>query len=137
MKFTFSIPGEPKGKGRPRFTRSGQTYTPKATRDYEKLVAQTYKAEHGYWYGREMIAVRIVAYFGIPKSMSMKRRTDMIGTHPTKRPDADNIVKAVLDGLNSVAYEDDCQVYSISITKLYGLDPHVLVTISDEVEDWT
>ena len=34
----FTIEGLPKGKGRPRFTRSGHTYTPDTTRKYEALV---------------------------------------------------------------------------------------------------
>ena len=31
----IEIAGEPRGKGRPRFARSGHTYTPAATRAYE------------------------------------------------------------------------------------------------------
>jgi len=37
-RITFAIPGKPVPKGRPRVTRSGRVYTPKATRDYESLV---------------------------------------------------------------------------------------------------
>ena len=37
---TFEVVGEPKGKGRPRFTRSGHTYTPQATKDYERHISQ-------------------------------------------------------------------------------------------------
>ena len=29
---------------------------------------------------------------------------------PTKRPDLDNIAKAVLDALNGLAYQDDSQI---------------------------
>lgn len=39
---TVIIECEPKGKGRPRFKIVGghvQTYTPKETREYEKLIA--------------------------------------------------------------------------------------------------
>ena len=32
----FTIEGEPKGKGRPRFTRGGHAYTPKETVEYEE-----------------------------------------------------------------------------------------------------
>ena len=41
MKFT--IPGEPTGKGRPRMTRTGHTYTPEKTVNYEALVKMAYK----------------------------------------------------------------------------------------------
>lgn len=33
--------------------------------------------------------------------------------HPIKRPDLDNIVKLVMDGLNGVAFHDDSQVIEI------------------------
>ena len=35
----FFVPGKPVGKGRPRFTRSGNTFTPEKTRAYEAAVA--------------------------------------------------------------------------------------------------
>lgn len=35
---SFTIEGVPVPKGRPRFTRSGHTYTPDTTRKYEALV---------------------------------------------------------------------------------------------------
>ena len=38
----FTIPGPPQGKGRPRFTKSGHTYTPAKTAEYEKLVQAEY-----------------------------------------------------------------------------------------------
>lgn len=34
---------------------------------------------------------------------------------PTKKPDIDNIVKAVLDALNEVAYRDDTQVVELQV----------------------
>lgn len=38
---SFSVPGEPVGKGRPRFTRTGHPYTPGKTGSYESLVRLT------------------------------------------------------------------------------------------------
>ena len=38
--FLCRINGRPKGKGRPRFNKSGRAYTPKATREYEKAVRE-------------------------------------------------------------------------------------------------
>ena len=133
--FTFSVPGEPAGKQRPRFMRSGHVYTPKKTHDYEMLVAQTYKAQHGKWYGTQPIRLKVVAYFEPPKSMSKKRKVQILSFHPTKRPDMDNIVKIVMDGLNGIAYKDDCQVWKVEAEKLYGLDGHVVVSLeADEPE---
>lgn len=43
MTIEFTIPGVPQGKERPRFTQNSATYTPKKTKDYEKLVAWAYQ----------------------------------------------------------------------------------------------
>ena len=34
----LTIPGEPVGKGRPRFTKNGHSFTPEKTVNYENLV---------------------------------------------------------------------------------------------------
>ena len=41
---------------------------------------------------------------------------------PTVKPDIDNIVKIVLDGLNGVAFTDDKQVIEIQAQKCYVFD---------------
>lgn len=43
------------------------------------------------------------------------------GTGPhDRRPDLDNIIKSVKDGLNGVAYHDDSQVWRVTATKVWG-----------------
>lgn len=42
---TFFVPGRPRGKGRPRFTRTGHAYTDEATRDYEAHIRWHYKSQ--------------------------------------------------------------------------------------------
>jgi Holliday junction resolvase RusA-like endonuclease len=39
---------------------------------------------------------------------------------PTSTPDIDNLIKFYLDAMNSIAYEDDRQIVSISAGKLYA-----------------
>ena len=48
---------------------------------------------------------------------------------PTKKPDLDNVLKAVLDGLNGIAFVDDSQVVAITVRKKYTLTPSVAVAI--------
>ena len=48
---------------------------------------------------------------------------------PTKKPDIDNIIKAVLDALNGVAYKDDTQVVQVMATKKYRDKAFVEVAI--------
>ena len=50
---------------------------------------------------------------------------------PTTKPDIDNVIKAVLDGLNGVAYADDSQVVALSASKCYSDDPRVVVIVED------
>lgn len=49
----------------------------------------------------------------------MQRAKSNKRQHATTKPDIDNIIKAVLDGLNGVAFKDDKQVTSIKATKFY------------------
>lgn len=48
----------------------------------------------------------------------------------TKKPDSDNIIKIVLDGLNKVAYHDDAQICKLSFEKKYSEIPRVEVKIN-------
>lgn len=131
----FTIPGEPKGKGRPKFSRQGnfvRTYTPEVTASYENLVRLEYQRQCGIFLGKDVqLTMDIRAYFGIPKSVSKAKRAAMIdGTvRPTKKPDMDNIVKIIADSLNSFAYHDDSQIVSCTVEKYYSEHPRVDVYI--------
>jgi Holliday junction resolvase RusA-like endonuclease len=50
-----------------------------------------------------------------------------------KRPDLDNIVKAITDGMNGVVYEDDSQIVSLHATKVYGTDAMVEVMVTEQL----
>lgn len=136
MKIEFTIPGEPKGKGRPRFTKSGHAYTPKSTAEYETAVKAAYYEAVGANCRFEAgipLGMHITAYCGIPKSAGKKKHADMMSQLilPTKKPDADNIVKVIADALNRVAYYDDAQIVHLSYGKVYGETPHVNVVIEN------
>ena len=101
----FIVPGEPKSKARPRFSRRGGhviTYT----HDYENQVrysAQVARRAHNINkpISKDM-AITIRVYFGIPTSYSKRHKAKCLSgkERPTKKPDSDNIAKIVLDGLN-------------------------------------
>lgn len=138
--FEFTVPGIPKGKARPRFSKIGgyvKTYTPKTTRDYETLVAESFLSQGGTVFDHPYLDVYIIAYFPIPKST---RKADKLlmgsGCIPyNHKPDVDNCCKSILDGLNNVAWLDDRQVVSLKIKKFYGNEPQVIVKIKEvEVE---
>jgi len=127
----FVIPGEPKAKARPRVTTKGITYTPKSTVEYENWVKQCYLVKYGQTMLEGEVKATIKAYFGIPKSISQKRKKLMIDgkVRPTKKPDADNIAKSVLDSLNGIAYKDDSAVVALQVDKYFDENPRVEVTL--------
>lgn len=120
------IPGEPKGKGRPRLGK-GFTYTPKDTVNYENLVKVCYMDQAKNLKLDGELKATIIAYYSIPKSTSKKKRTKMVEERirPTKKPDLDNVAKIVLDSLNKVAFDDDSQIVKLEIEKFYSENPRV------------
>lgn len=133
MTAHFTIPGEPKGKARPRFSsRSGRAYTPKDTVAYENKVKQCYSEQCGdYYFGTDIVSVKILAYYPIPKSASKKFRISVLNglIRPGKKPDSDNVIKIVCDALNGVAWNDDAQVVECLFQKWYDEEPCVDVWV--------
>lgn len=128
MTITFTVPGEPVAKGRPRMTRTGHVYTPPKTAEYEKRVKQCWKQQCGQGFaGGIPLKATIHGYFQIPKSLSKKRRTALDGTPHIKKCDADNLAKSVLDGLCGHAYLDDSAISVLVVTKRYSENPRVEV----------
>lgn len=131
-KIRFIIPGKPKGKARPRFTKNGGAYTPDDTIKYEKFVGIMYRSAGG----REIeaktpVSVHITAIYPIPQSANKAVKALMHEAKilPVGKPDIDNVTKIVLDGLNGIAWHDDAQVVSVLAEKEYGEDACVIVTI--------
>lgn len=116
---SFTVPGKPVPKQRPRMTRWGSVYTPAETTRYERLVAQCARAA-GAAPVSGPVAVDIHVQLPIPKSWSKARRSAADGGPHTQRPDIDNLAKSVLDGLNGVAWADDAQVCSVSASKVWN-----------------
>jgi Holliday junction resolvase RusA-like endonuclease len=130
----FCVPGKPRGKGRPRFSRNGHAYTPAETAAYENLIAlacSEAKGDNPALTGP--VAVYIRAYKEPPKSASKRKREAMLvgDIRPTNKPDLDNIIKAVLDGCNGVAYLDDKQIVELSTEVWYADEPRIEVKIKE------
>lgn len=143
-KMELTIMGNPKGKGRPKFSNFGgfvKTYTPKETNSYENLVRMNYKNK----YGDHMVVknsdtemyVIINAYFSIPSSKPkiVKEKMEDCAVKPISKPDTDNIAKIILDALNGVAYHDDSRVVHLEVNKYYAVEPRVQVILFTKEED--
>lgn len=134
----FTVPGEPRGKGRPRFTRSGHAYTDQKTRDYERHVARCYLEQVGMYTFPEdsPLRVEVLAVFGMPKNVSKARRAAMLSGElkPRKKPDGDNVLKIVLDGLQGVSIPDDKNVTNAQIIKRWGAEPRLEIFMTEELK---
>ncbi|KXG78267.1 RusA family crossover junction endodeoxyribonuclease [Thermotalea metallivorans] len=127
----LTIPGEPVAKGRPRVLKTGTTYTPKKTKNYETLVKEIYVLQHNEPPMEGELFLELKAYFSIPKSAPKKKQAAMIREEirPTKKPDIDNLVKTVTDALNTLAYRDDSQIVEARVGKYYSEQPRVEIII--------
>lgn len=69
----------------------------------------------------EGVALEVRVEFVKPKSTK--------ATAPTVRPDLDKLLRAVLDALTGIAYQDDSQVVQVTTSKVYGPTNCVVVGI--------
>lgn len=136
MNIAFEVPGEPVAKGRARASTFGghiRMHTPQKTVNYESMVAmlaQQAMAGRAPLTGPVMLSV--YAVFQPPKSWSKKLQQLNMETPQfvVKKPDFDNVIKALCDGMNGVVWVDDSQVAALGVcSKVYGIRPRVEVTI--------
>ena len=126
IQIMFTIYGEPVPKGRPRFSTRGKfpvAYTPEKTKNYESEVGMMAKAAMGASEPLEgALEAFIYVTFAVPASYSKKRTEACLSGQEkhTKKPDLDNVVKAVLDGMSDIVFLSDSQITSIHATKVYG-----------------
>jgi Holliday junction resolvase RusA-like endonuclease len=114
--------------GRPRI------YNPPTTKAYKSQIINLFVRIPGRYEQGVPVKVTIDYYFDRPKSMNRKKDEDKIICH-TKKPDLDNLNKAVLDALSeSGIWHDDRQVADLRSRKFYaprGKKSHVVITIEE------
>ena len=139
---SFTVHELPCGKDRPRFSMSGgypRVYTPEKTRHFEMRFSD---CAHGAMMRAgliptyDAIRLRLIAYFPVPHSYSKKKRGECIAglIKPTVKPDIDNVVKAALDAMNGVVYDDDKQVFEVIVSKRYTERDEGFFEVEVEVE---
>ena len=131
---SFTIYAPVQGKARPRFTKTGHVYMDPKTKEYERLVRDTYLASGGQKFDGA-VRMEMTCRYMVPKSASNTKKANMLARKivPQTKPDADNIAKIIMDALNGAAYEDDKNVTSLHIEKIYGMESSVTVTISEQM----
>lgn len=131
---TFKVFGSPVAQGRPRFfvrkTKGGGIFTgafdPKTSKSWKETIKwqaiEAMKAEN-FSLLEGPLSMTLHFFLPRPKSLSKKVQCHI------KRPDVDNLCKAVKDALRSICYHDDSQIISSVITKAYGEQPGVMISI--------
>ena len=113
--YEFFISGEPKAQPRPRMTKTGHVYTPDSAKEWKEIVSAGFVAR------RQPVIVlpvrlTVCFYFPLPK-----RVKEQEGYFPhTSKPDADNLLKAVMDAMTDAGvWTDDALVFSSCAEKWY------------------
>ena len=135
MIVKLTIPYAPVPKARPRVTKTGHTYTPEKTKQYERIVQYIFNSKYGYMkqpLTEKAVSATLLFYMPIPKSFSKKKIDELKENKMLcpKKPDIDNLAKAVLDALNGRAYKDDNQIVELFARKEYSEQPRTEIFIS-------
>jgi Holliday junction resolvase RusA-like endonuclease len=137
IQVTYSVPGEPRGKGRPKFARRGnfvKTYTDAKTASYEDQIRfYALKAMGDSKAIQGAVRVLISICMAVPKSYSQKRREACLNgsDKPLKKPDWDNVAKSICDAMNGIVYGDDTQIVEAHVTKKYAEQSKVIVLVQE------
>jgi Holliday junction resolvase RusA-like endonuclease len=133
---SFTIPGAPVGKGRPKFARRGNfvtAYTPEKTASYENLVKL---AAAEAMQGRAVIDGAVSVWIGLyvtpPASWSLKKQRNALdgAILPTSKPDLDNCIKGIFDACNDIVWKDDKQAVELSVMKRYSESARAVVQVT-------
>lgn len=121
---TVRVHGEPKGQPRPRaFAMKGKArmYDPGTAEGWKASVAHAITTARGDQPPMDG-AVCLRATFIMPRPKYLLKRSSPPGRLPhTSKPDADNLLKAVMDAMTQIGvWRDDAQVSETLVLKRYA-----------------
>ncbi len=129
---TFTIPGAPISKARPRFYRRGKfvgTYNSQETEEGKAMLflREQWRREPTI----QPIILEATFFMPIPKGTSKKKTIQMIEGEikHIKRPDCDNLLKFLKDCCNGIVWNDDSQVYKVIAEKRYSENPRTCIGV--------
>lgn len=124
------ISTRPVPKGRPRAVNK-RMITPKKTRIFERTVsymAKQYMRERALQILDEPIRVKLVFQYAYPKIKKEFKEGDI--HYYVGLSDIDNLIKAMLDGLQGVCYTNDRLIVEVNAMKIYSRFSGISVSIS-------
>jgi Holliday junction resolvase RusA-like endonuclease len=130
-RLVFTVYGSPVAQGRPRFARIGgfvRTYDPSKSKNWKQDVkAQVLQQLGGAPPALLEGPLELQVVFHLPRPKSLPKRV----THHVKKPDCTNLVKGIEDALNGILWRDDSQLVDVSLRKVYGDPPRVVIGIRE------
>ena len=141
IEIRFDLVPKPKGRPRVRCKPHPSVYTPSATVKYEKAVrAIATKAvldqRHTLpFFGagvERFIVIRVNFFLPIPYTicgvrLKKKEREALEKKAAPGKPDIDNLIKSLMDGLEGPLYENDQMVVEIQAMKMFSKDPRIML----------
>lgn len=125
------VEGAPVAKGRPRMSQlTGKAKTPQRTLNYERIVQHAALDARDRLGKRPVLAI-VTALHPIPKGWSKAKTIDaQLGFQlKVSRPDVDNLLKSVFDGMQPISFDDDSQIEACACFKGYSINPRVEVEL--------
>lgn len=133
MKYEITYRGKVQAQQRPRGRamtgKNGKTfvhmYDPQQSSDFKGKLHILSLLELDKVGGEpiaEACKVKLTVFMPIPESYSKKKKEQIfLGLlYPTRKPDVDNLLKSVLDGVNGVLLKDDRFVVEAQVCKRYA-----------------
>lgn len=116
MNISFFVPGRPIGKkrhGTNPYNKRG--FTPKVTKDYEKLIGQlALEARNNkasiYAPTDKIVNILVIIYYQNWQYL----------------PDSSNVLKSIEDGMNGIIYIDDKQIAGIAVDRVLVDKPELV-----------
>jgi Holliday junction resolvase RusA-like endonuclease len=115
-----------------------QQYPDKDTEAYEQIVGLAGRRFMGSRPPTtNPVALLVHAFREIPASWSNRDRlsASLGGILPTSKPDGDNHLKVIKDGLNGIVWRDDSQVVDARVIKRYSDRPAMRVEVRELLVD--
>lgn len=137
MEINYTVVGIPKPQARPRTfygVKGGKgfvrTYSPK-TSWFDIVYTKSLEIKNKLKLRLSgALELNLIFCMPIPKSISKKKREQL--HFVTKKPDVDNLAKAVMDAINQVGiWEDDSQVSRLVVGKIYSDEPRCIISIRE------
>lgn len=105
-----------------------RNYTPKDHPVQAFKLAVQLAARQAYHSAPLTGALELWVVFAMPRPKSVKR------SHPTGKPDLDNLVKGLLDALKGIAWGDDAQVCKMNLVKRYADESACVDVMIEEMD---